>query len=66
MNFACSKSSIKRIGEKLRHSIPLDDAEENAFAMYRNGHRNIIEAFRYKHKQLTALERWKDSFCIKT
>ena len=60
MNFACSKSSIKRIGEKLRHSIPLDDSEENAFAMYRNGHRNIIEAFRHKHKQLTALDRWKD------
>lgn len=59
MKFDYSKSSLKRIGEKLRHAIPLDDSEERAFAMYRNGHRNIIEAFRQKHKQLTALDKWK-------
>ncbi len=60
MQFDYSKTSLKRIGEKLRHSLPLSEEEEAVFAMYRVGHRNIIEAFRQKHKQAIASGYWPD------
>jgi hypothetical protein len=40
MQFSYSKSSLKKVGEKLRHAEPLDQEEEIAFAMYRLGHKN--------------------------
>ena len=64
MQFDYSKTSLKRIGEKLRHGIPLDGEEESVFAMYRVGHRNIIEAFRQKHRQTIALKEWRDKSII--
>ena len=64
MQFSYSKSSVKKIGEKLRHGDPLDHEEEIAFAMYRLGHRNIIEAFRQKHRQLLSRPQWKNRSVI--
>ena len=64
MEFDCSKTSLKRIGAKLRHALPLDDREEVLFAQYRAGHRNIIEAFRQKHKQIIALNEWRKKSII--
>ena len=60
MQFGYSKTSLKRIGEKLRHAIPLTDEEESVFAMYRVGHRNIIETFRQRHKIAIASGNWSD------
>ena len=59
MQFSYSKSSLKKVGEKLRHAEPLDQEEEIAFAMYRLGHKNIIEAFRQKHRLLLIKPQWK-------
>lgn len=64
MQFSYSKSSLKKIGEKLRHAEPLDQEEELAFAMYRLGHRNIIETFRQKHRQQLIKPQWKNRSVI--
>ena len=64
MELDCSKTTLKRIGEKLRHAIPLDEREEVLFAQYRAGHRNIIEAFRQKYKQMIASDEWRNKSII--
>ncbi len=51
MNISCSKSSLKRIGAKLRHGESLTPEEECCFSEFRLGHRNIIEQFRMRARQ---------------
>lgn len=59
MNIDCSKSQIKKIGEKLRHNELLSECEEKILATFRRGHQYIIESFRNKHKSLMMNAKWK-------
>lgn len=60
MKIDCSKSQLKKVGEKLRHGAMLLPEEEVWLATFRIGHRSIIEAFRNHHKQILGKSRWQD------
>ena len=59
MKINCSKSKLKRVGEKLRHRETLAPEEDCLLKDFRSGHKNIIESFRNYHKTILKNERWK-------
>lgn len=58
MNVTFTKSQLKKVGDKLRHRLPLTDSEEQILASFRLGHRNIIEAFRSNHNIVLHKAGW--------
>ena len=60
MKTSFTKSQLKKVGEKLRHHVPLSPKEELILAEFRLGHRSIIEAFRNHHKTLLDRSKWKE------
>lgn len=60
MKLSCSKSQLKKVGEKLRHGIQLSNDEERILAEFRVGHRSIIESFRNRHKTILEKSQWKN------
>ena len=59
MKINCSKSQLKKVGEKLRHGCTLSEQEETILAEFRSGHRKILKAFRRYHDTLHKSSRWK-------
>lgn len=59
MKVSCSKSQLKKIGEKLRHRKTLSNSDEMILAEFRAGHRSIIESFRNHHNTILEKAKWK-------
>lgn len=60
MKVEFSKSQLKKIGEKLRHSKILSIEEEEILSVFRLGHQGIMGMFRKYHKKL--LDKYDEKY----